>query len=120
MTRHATDSHSWPLFIPSYPLLSSHGAYSPSQTYSSSEIKHIKSFAGALGISVLLEVDMPGHTASVAEAYPEFVACWKGENWTKLGNEPPSGQLKLGDLGVQGFSEEVVRSATGMMDSPYF
>lgn len=53
---HATDSQSWPLFVPRHPELSMHGAYSSAQRYSRSDVIYIQQHAGGLGITVLLEV----------------------------------------------------------------
>ncbi|ORY69311.1 glycoside hydrolase family 20 protein [Leucosporidium creatinivorum] len=118
---HATDSQSWPLFIPAFPELSQHGAYSSSQTYSRSDITFIREYAGSLGITILLEIDIPGHTASIGESHPEYIACrGKDDKWERFAVEPPTGQLKLGDPATQAFAEELVKSASDMMSSPYF
>lgn len=55
-SRHATDSQSWPLFIPAFPELSQRGAYSSAKIYSSSDITFIQKYAASLGITILLEV----------------------------------------------------------------
>ena len=54
----------------------------------------ITSFANARGIDVVLEIDKPGHTTSVAESHPELIACREAEPWTMYANEPPAGQLR--------------------------
>ena len=56
--RHITDSQSWPLVLPGFPLLAEKGAYSVAQTYNASEIADIASFAAQNGVSVFLEVDV--------------------------------------------------------------
>ncbi|KDE09594.1 hypothetical protein MVLG_00002 [Microbotryum lychnidis-dioicae p1A1 Lamole] len=116
---HATDSQSWPLSLPAFPELAKAGAYSHDQIYSTSDIKRVQKFANLRGISVLLEIDMPGHTASIAEAYPQYIAC-PNQDWTKYANEPPTGQLKLGDAETRRFASAVVKDASSVMKSPYF
>ncbi|KAL8283200.1 hypothetical protein RQP46_005978 [Phenoliferia psychrophenolica] len=117
---HVTDAQSWPLVIPTHPKLSERGAYSPDQVYSPADVAHLEEYAASLGIRIMLEVDVPGHTASVAEAYPEMVVCAFLESWTGFGNEPPTGQLKLGDPVVQTFAEDVSTFAAGLVGSRYF
>lgn len=58
--RHATDSQSWPLSVPAIPELSKHGAYSPEQGYSEADIAFIQEYAGALGITIMMEVCSAG------------------------------------------------------------
>ncbi|KAM0793381.1 hypothetical protein ACM66B_000835 [Microbotryomycetes sp. NB124-2] len=117
---HATDSQSWPLFVPSLPRLNEKAAYSPSETYSRSDILHIQEYANARGISVLLEVDVPGHTASVAKLHPEHVACLdKDDSWPQYAAEPPTGQLRLSEQTTR-FTGDIIDSVADMMKSPYF
>lgn len=52
---HATDSQSWPLFVPAFPDLSEYGA-EEGQVYTWGDIEKIVEYAGELGISVMLEV----------------------------------------------------------------
>ncbi|GAA6022189.1 hypothetical protein JCM10207_003937 [Rhodosporidiobolus poonsookiae] len=117
---HATDSQSWPLFIPSFPDLSAKGAYSAAEVYSWDDVQLIQSHANGLGISVLLEIDMPGHTASIAQAFPEHIACSEAEPWAKYAVEPPAGQLRLDSNATLSFAQELVRSASGLLASKYF
>ncbi|SCV68294.1 BQ2448_415 [Microbotryum intermedium] len=116
---HATDSQSWPLSLPAFPELAKAGAYSHDQIYSTSDIKRVQKYANLRGISVLLEIDMPGHTASIADSHPQYVAC-ANHDWTKYANEPPTGQLKLGDANTRRFASAVVKDASSLMSSPYF
>jgi hexosaminidase len=69
---HAVDSQSWPFEIPDLPEITRKGAYSASAVYSLEDIKMIQSYAGERGISVLVEIDMPGHTASLASSCKFF------------------------------------------------
>lgn len=42
------------------------------------------------------QIDVPGHTAIVAEGYPEMVTCLGKENeWPKFAAEPPTGTLRF-------------------------
>ncbi|KAK1259440.1 Beta-hexosaminidase 2 [Acorus gramineus] len=98
---HITDSHSFPIVLPSVPALSTKGSYGEAMRYSPEDVKRIVDFAASYAIRVVPEIDMPGHTGSWAEAYPEIVTCanmfWtgpKGTAWAdRLASEPGTGQL---------------------------
>lgn len=92
---HVTDSQSWPLDIPSMPSLAARGAYHTSQIWSSSDLEDVQLYGLERGVSVFLEIDLPGHTAAVGHAYPDLVAAFHMENWENYAVEPPAGQLKL-------------------------
>lgn len=46
------------------------------------------------GVDTVMEIDIPGHTAILAESHPEHIACYLGD-WTRYANEPPAGQLRF-------------------------
>ncbi|KNZ51349.1 beta-hexosaminidase [Puccinia sorghi] len=94
---HIVDSQSWPIQIPSHPQLSQMGAYSQEETYSVEEIIELTRFANSRGIEILLEIDTPGHTAIIGEAYPDLIACKNKAPWINYAAEPPAGQLRLAD-----------------------
>ena len=100
---HASDAQSWPLEIPSLPELSSKGAYHPSQVWSVSDLHQVQSFGFARGIEVYIEIDMPGHTASIVESHPDLIQSYNRKPWDKYSAQPPPGQLKLGDEKVNTF-----------------
>lgn len=120
--RHITDSPSFPLKLDSYRELASKGAYSPRKTYSTAQIQHLNWFANALGISIVLEIDVPGHTASIGAMYPEHMACWDQDDlaWEGKANEPPSGQLRISDLETRKFIKDFMNEAANIMRCPYF
>ncbi|GAA5909082.1 beta-N-acetylhexosaminidase [Sporobolomyces salmoneus] len=116
---HATDSQSWPLAVPAFPDLVTD---SPDRegSYSAKDIDEIVEYAGGLGISVMLEIDMPGHTASIAQSYPDYVACRDFRPWSKFSVEPPAGQLKLGDPETLEFAQRMLASSSSQFPSKYF
>ncbi|GAA6035914.1 hypothetical protein JCM8097_005160 [Rhodosporidiobolus ruineniae] len=116
---HATDSQSWPLFVPAFPNLTA-AAYSAAEVYSWEDVQTVQEYAGVRGIDVMLEVDMPGHTASIAKSFPDYVACLESTPWATYSAEPPAGQLRLGDEATLQFSKQVVKSVTSMLSSRYF
>lgn len=100
---HATDAQSWPIVIPSLPDLSAKGAYNPYITWSPNDLGNVQSYGLSRGIAVYIEIDMPGHTASVAYAYPDLVTAFNELDWNSFSAEPPSGQLKLNSSAVPAF-----------------
>lgn len=57
---HVTDSHSFPLMVPSEPELAAKGAYGPDMIYSPSDVAKIVQFGLEHGVRVLPEIDSPG------------------------------------------------------------
>ncbi|MCJ1377646.1 N-acetyl-glucosamine-6-phosphate deacetylase [Xylographa soralifera] len=100
---HASDSQSWPLEIPALPELASKGAYHKSQIWTIPELQEVQLYGVYHEIEVYLEIDLPGHTASIAHAYPELIAAYNLQPWSLYAQEPPSGQLKLNDPAVFSF-----------------
>ncbi len=106
---HATDAQSWPLEIPSFPELAAKGAYHPDQIWTVQDLQDVQSHGLSRGVSVFLEIDMPGHTASIAKAYPELItACDEQPDWLTYAAEPPSGQLKLNSSAVFRFVDTLL------------
>ncbi|EEH05829.1 N-acetyl-beta-glucosaminidase [Histoplasma capsulatum G186AR] len=105
---HATDSQSWPLDIPSMPELAAKGAYHPSLILTSSKLSDIQMYGLERGVSVFLEIDMPGHTGSIGYAFPELVSAFLADEWEKYALQPPSGQIKLNSSDVDKFLDELM------------
>lgn len=104
---HATDSQSWPLEIPSLSDLASKGAYQPQLVWSTDELEAVLSYGDSRGVMVFVELDMPGHTASVAQAYPDLIAAHNELDWSTFAAEPQSGQLKLNSSQVRDFLDNL-------------
>lgn len=76
---HLTDSHGWRLEIKQYPLLTHIGGIgdfsnpeSKPQFYTQEDIREIVRYAAERKITVIPEIDMPGHATAANRAYPEF------------------------------------------------
>jgi hexosaminidase len=79
---HLTDDQGWRLPVPEYPLLTEIGAkrLNPFKQkevytegfYSEDDIRRIVAFAAARHITVVPEVDLPGHTSAALAAYPDL------------------------------------------------
>ncbi|ERF71809.1 hypothetical protein EPUS_01724 [Endocarpon pusillum Z07020] len=100
---HATDAQSWPIEIPSLPTLAEKGAYRPYLTWSPEDLRVVQFYGLQRGISVFLEIDMPGHTGSIANAFPQLITAYNETDWSTFAAEPPSGSLKLNSPAVYDF-----------------
>ena len=104
---HATDSQSWPLELPSLPQVSAKGAYNPTYVWTVADLKAVQEYAVARGIEPIIEIDSPGHTASVAYSMPELIAAFNEQPWPTYCNEPPCGQMKLNSNATLDFFDKV-------------
>lgn len=100
---HATDAQSWPIEVPALPDLTAKGAYKPGLFWSVAELKAVQTYATYRGIDTFLEIDSPGHTASIAYAYPDLIVAFNEHDWSTYAAEPPSGQVKLSSSAVLNF-----------------
>ena len=104
---HATDSQSWPIEIPAIPELASKGAYHAGLTWSVADLKSVQTYAAQRGIQSYLEIDSPGHTASIAYSFPNLITGFNQQPWSTFAAEPPSGQVKLASPDVKSFFDKL-------------
>jgi len=76
---HLTDAHGWRIQINRYPKLAAVGgignftdSLAPGRYYTQEEIRQIVSYASERFITVIPEIDMPGHATAANRAYPEY------------------------------------------------
>ena len=101
---HLTDDQGWRMEVPSFPLLTSVGGWRRSSMvgrhdgperdgrphggfYTTSDLREIVAYAAARGITVVPEIDIPGHARAAIAAYPSLGPAvdspW--EVWTSWG-----------------------------------
>ena len=83
----ASDAQSWPLKMPVLPDLASKGAYRPDQIWTAADLHEVQQFGSYRGVEVYLEIDMPGHTASIHAAYPDLI---QSQNRQPCQTSPPN------------------------------
>ncbi|TDK21503.1 hypothetical protein E2F46_14810 [Luteimonas aestuarii] len=81
---HLTDDQGWRIEIKAYPKLTDIGGASAveggrSGFYTQDELRHLVAYAQARGITIVPEVDLPGHTQAALASYNEL-ACDDVEN----------------------------------------
>ena len=75
---HLTDDQGFRIEIKKYPRLTEIGAYRDDGTgksggfYTQDEIREIVRYAEARGVTVIPEIEMPGHASAALAAYPEY------------------------------------------------
>ena len=90
---HLTDAQGWRIEIKKYPKLTSVGAWRPDRTgilnseadtakvgeamtyggfYTQDDIREIVAYAAKRNITIIPEIEMPGHTTAALVAYPEY------------------------------------------------
>ncbi|KAJ6163046.1 hypothetical protein N7497_003025 [Penicillium chrysogenum] len=79
-----TDLKPWPLDIAALPELSQKGACQTGLSYAPQDIEDIQIYGIYRGIEVIIEMDIPRHTTSIAFAYPELITAFLYNFVTKL------------------------------------
>lgn len=104
---HLTDNEAFRLECESYPEIVSE------KHYTKEEIRDIIEFAQRYNITVVPEIEMPGHMASVTKAYPE----WQLKD--KNGNPNPT-RIDLTNPDVYEFVEKLLNEFAPLFDGEYF
>ena len=107
---HASDAQSWPLEIPALPELAIKGSYHEDQIWSVADLHQVQNIGALRGIQVYLEIDMPGHTASVHAAYPDLIQSYNRHPWSNYSAQPCAGQLKLKNTDVLKFIDTLLHA----------
>ncbi|KAL1535889.1 Beta-hexosaminidase 2 [Salvia divinorum] len=124
---HVTDSHSFPLVVPSEPEMAEKGAYGEGMVYTVEDVKRVVEFGLERGVRVVPEIDMPAHTGSWAKAYPELVTCadvfwWPAEaGWDdRFAAEPGTGQLNPLHPKTYQVVQNIVHDVASMFPDQFF
>lgn len=124
---HLTDDQGWRLSIPGYPKLTEVGAWRDDMTtedgryggfYTEQEIGRVIEHAYRRGITVVPEIDMPGHVSSAVAAYPHL-ACRKENIDVPVRHGIFQTVLCAGTPEVFAFIEAVVRHVCRIFPSDY-
>lgn len=138
---HLVDDQGWRIEIKKYPALTNIGAWRVDQTnlvwgsrpqakdgedpsyggyYTQKQIKEIIAYAAERNITVVPEIEMPGHVASAIASYP-FLSCTQqkqlpltGGNYTNMASN-----YCAGNDSVFHFLENVLTEVIDLFPSPY-
>lgn len=121
---HLTDDQGWRLEIKRYPLLTSIGAWRERDGrreggfYSQDEVRAIVAHATRRGITIMPEIEMPGHATAALAAYPELGTTGErpavGTTW---GIYPHT--FNAGDDRVFAFLENVLTEVMALFPGPH-
>lgn len=82
---HLTDDQGWRIEIKKYPLLTQTGAWRKEKDgsvyggfYTQQDVKDVVMYASQKGITVVPEIDLPGHSSAAIAAYP-FLSCYASD-----------------------------------------
>jgi hexosaminidase len=114
---HLTDDQGWRIEIPSLPRLTEIGGQRafrdhPAGYYSTDDFAEIVGYAAARFITVVPEIDMPGHAAAAIAAYPHLAP-------PDAPQDRPSNLLDPDGPGVMEFVRAVLTELAGQSPGPY-
>ena len=123
---HLTEDQGWRIEIKKYPKLTSIGGYrlqgdgsTYGGFYTQEEIKDIVAYAAKRYITVIPEIDLPGHMMAAISAYP-YLSC-KGEQWTpRMVWGVEDIVMCPGKEDMFNFLEDVVREVVPLFPGKYF
>ena len=135
---HITDDQGWRIEIKKYPLLTEVGSirketlvghlrrsteydgtpYGEGMWYSQNQVRDIINYAAARGITIIPEIDLPGHMQAALTAYP-YLGCTGGpyEVWTKWGISKDV--LCIGQEGTMEFIKDVLAEICDLFPSKF-
>jgi hexosaminidase len=121
---HLTDDQGWRIEIKSWPKLTSVGGQTevgggPGGFYSQDDYRELVSYASRRFITIVPEVDMPGHTNAASLAYPILNGNGKTPK-PYTGTRVGFSTLDTRKDTVYSFIDDVVREISSMSPGPYF
>jgi hexosaminidase len=111
---HLTDYGGWRVEVPSYPKLTAIGGRGNLEAqgegeprfYSKADVREIVAYAAENFVTVVPEIEMPGHAGAAARAYPEFF--------------DDTGTFNPAACGVYDFIAAIVADVARQFPGPYF
>jgi hexosaminidase len=121
---HLTDDQGWRLMIHSWPKLASYGGSSAvggeaGGYYTQAEYGEIVSYAQSRYITVVPEIDLPGHTSAALASYAEL-NCNEKAPPLYTGTEVGFSSLCIDKEITYSFVEDVIREVAALTPGPYF
>lgn len=122
---HLTDDQGWRIEISEYPRLTEIGVWRGEGSqktggfYTQDEIREVVRYAAAQGITVVPEIDLPGHSSAVLAAYPEL-GCTGGPYRVAMeSGGVHKDVLCLGNEKAYQFAREVLKEVAALFPSSY-
>ncbi|WP_431278032.1 beta-N-acetylhexosaminidase [Leifsonia poae] len=120
---HLTDDQGWRIQIESWPNLTAHGASTGSDGsaggfYTQDEFRELVAYAAVRHVTIVPELDMPGHTNAALASYPELNASGIAPA-LYTGSKVGFSTLLTGDETTQRFLSDVIREVAALTPGPY-
>ncbi|HEX6223346.1 MAG TPA: beta-N-acetylhexosaminidase [Chryseolinea sp.] len=120
---HLTDDQGWRIEIKSWPNLATHGGSTQvggakGGYYTQEEYREIVKYAGERYITIIPEVDLPGHTNAALSSYPELNCNGKAPG-LYTGTEVGFSTLCVDKEVTYKFVDDVMRELAAMTPGPY-
>jgi hexosaminidase len=121
---HLSDDQGWRIEIPGWPRLTEHGGSTqvgggPGGFYTAADYSEIVAHAAARFITVVPEIDMPGHTNAALASYPEL-NCDNVAPELFTGTAVGFSSLCTDAEITYEFLEDVIREISALTPGPYF
>ncbi|MFF2658657.1 beta-N-acetylhexosaminidase [Kitasatospora sp. NPDC058032] len=121
---HLSDDQGWRIEIPSRPALTSVGAVSevdgtPGGFYTAADYQEIVRYAQERYLTVVPEVDLPGHSNAILASYPELDCTRSARPWPYTGIEVGFSTLCPTGDEVFAFTQEVITEVARLTPGPY-
>lgn len=120
---HLSDNQGWRIEIKKYPELAEIGGQLPNNGrkggyYTQEEFKDLVNYAKERFITIIPEVDIPGHTAAVFAAYPDFKNAVKFKTKVNIPGQAFNA-LDVDDPKAMQFTEDVIAELAALAPGNY-
>lgn len=120
---HLTDGAGWRIEIKKYPELAEIGGQLPNNGrkggyYTQEEFKDLVNYANERFITIIPEVDIPGHTAAIFAAYPDFKNAVKFKTNVNIPGQAFNA-LDVDDPKAMQFTEDVIAELAALAPGNY-
>lgn len=122
---HLTDDQAWRIEIKKYPRLTQIGAYRTEEKgqryggfYTQQQLKELVKYAAERFITIIPEIEMPGHALAALSAYPQF-ACFPKKFTPRTIWGVEDDVYCAGNDDVFHFCDDVLREVAEIFPSPY-
>ncbi len=124
---HLTDDQGWRINIPRWPKLTDIGSHSASGQkecdncfYSLDEYQDIVKYADDRHITLIPEIDVPGHVRAALASYPDELYCdGDAPDWPYTGMDVRISSLCFSNPIIYTFFEDVIREIAARTTGPY-
>lgn len=121
---HLTDDQGWRIEVPARPALTAVGATSevggtPGGFYTAADYQEIVRYAQERYLTVVPEIDVPGHSNAALAAYPELDCTGSARPWPYTGTEVGFSTLCPTGDAVFTFTRDVVTELARLTPGPY-